>query len=81
MSLGGMTLVSASACDPDPRPACAETYRHLLELARRSDEPTLMARFVDACTASYDPARLACIRDASTPGAALACKPVKKRPG
>ncbi len=79
--LGLAMAMGVSGCDPDPGPDCAATYRHLLELARRNDEPGLMARFLDACAASYDPARLACIREASTPGAALSCKPVKKRPG
>jgi hypothetical protein len=68
-------------CDEDPRPACAATYQHLLELAQRNDDPALMTRFVSACEASFDPVRLECIRAARTPGAALACKPVRKRPG
>lgn len=76
----GLVVVLGCGCDPDPRPACSETYHHLLELAHRNHDATLMARFVDACSASYDPERLACIRAAATTGAALACKPVRKRP-
>jgi hypothetical protein len=76
-------IVSATlaSCDPDPTPACTDTYRHLLELGRRNDDTALMERFVTACAASYDPARLSCIGKATTPGEALACKPVRKRPG
>lgn len=79
LALGSSALVSG--CDPDPSEACALTYRHLLELAKRNNDPALMTKFVDACRDAYDPERLACIKSASTAGAALACKPVRKRPG
>ena len=78
--VGGVVATTGAGCDPDPRPVCTDTYQHLLTLAHRNHDATLMARFVDACSASFDPERLACIKAAATTGAALACKPVRKRP-
>jgi len=77
-----LTLVGFAlpGCDPDPAPECEATYRHALRLGKRNDDRELARRFVDACVASFDPKRLECIRAASTPGEALACKPVRKRP-
>jgi len=68
-------------CKPDPAIECTATYQHLLELARRNTDATLQAKFVDACREAFDPERLACVRGATTTGEALACKPVRKRPG
>lgn len=76
-----LAFVSVPGCDPDPGPQCATTYQHLLVLAERQDDPELAARFDGACRESFDPARLECIRAATTPAEALACKPVRKRPG
>ena len=77
--LGSGVLVGG--CAADATEACTSTYRHLLGLAKRNNDPALMTKFVDACRDAYDPERLACINEASTAGAALACKPVRKRPG
>ncbi len=79
VGLGAGALVGG--CDPDPSEACALTYRHLLELAKRNNDPALMSKFVEACRDAYDPERLECIKRAATAGAALACKPVRMRPG
>jgi len=78
-----MALVGSMGfgCGTDPAFECTSTYHHLLELARRNNDSALMAKFVDACRDSFDPERLTCIRGATTAGEALACKPVRKRPG
>lgn len=73
--------VAFPACEPDTVPECEATYRHALHLGKRNDDPALARRFVEACVASFDPERLVCIRAAHTAGEALACKPVRKRPG
>ena len=67
-------------CADDSAADCQTTYRHLLVVAHRNHTPDAMAHFVTACTEHYDPKRLECLRNAETPGAALACKPFKKRP-
>lgn len=68
------------ACADDTEADCQATYRHLLTVAHRNHDPEVMESFVTACLDHYDPKRLQCLREASTPGAALACKPFKKRP-
>lgn len=82
-TVGCLAALSGSGvgCKADPSVECTTTYQHLLELARRNNDATLMAKFVDACRDAFDPERLACIRGAATAGEALACKPVRKRPG
>ncbi len=70
----------ASSCGADHDEDCLETYRRILELSHRNHDPTQMADFMTACVEHHDPERLACIRAAETAGAALACKPQKKRP-
>ncbi|HRE92005.1 MAG TPA: hypothetical protein PK095_23015 [Myxococcota bacterium] len=69
-----------AGCDDDSAADCQTTYRHLLTVAHKNHTPEAMATFMTACTEHYDPRRLECLREASTPGAALACKPFKKRP-
>lgn len=67
-------------CADESSADCQTTYRHLLGVAHRNHTPEAMASFVTACLDHYDPKRLECLREATTPGAALACKPFKKRP-
>jgi hypothetical protein len=73
-------LVAASACDDKGQADCDLTYKHLLKVAHRNHDPVAMDSFMTACRDAYDPKRLVCIREAATPGAALACKPQKNRP-
>lgn len=82
-ALATLTLLAAlsfAACGDDSAADCHTTYRHLLAVAHRNHTPEAMASFMTACTEHYDPRRLECLREAATPGAALACKPFKKRP-
>lgn len=76
-----LVSVGLVGCKADPAVECTTTYQHLLQLARRNNDAALMGKFVDACRDAFDPERLACIRGAETTGEALACKPVRKRPG
>ncbi len=71
----------AAACGTDPADACAEAYAHLSLIAKRRPDPELSARFIASCIEVEDMERVACLKAATTPGEALACKPVKKRPG
>lgn len=71
---------AGAGCDDDSAADCQTTYRHLLTVAHKNHTPEAMGAFVTACTEHYDPKRLECLRDAKTPGAALACKPHKNRP-
>lgn len=75
-----LAILAVSGCDDDSSADCQTTYRHLLTVAHKNHTPEAMGAFVTACTEHYDPKRLECLREASTPGAALACKPNKKRP-
>lgn len=77
----GTLVVAAGGCDRDPLPACAATYQHLVALAKRNPEPDGQAKFVTACSDAWDPKRIECLDAARSVGEALACKPVKKRPG
>lgn len=73
--------LALAACGRDPHPACTEAYHHLTMLAKRNADPDGEAKFVSACVDAWDPKRVACLGSAVSVGAALACKPVKKRPG
>jgi len=73
-------LLALSACDDKGQTDCHLTYQHLLTIAHRNHDPVAMDSFIIACRDAYDPERLACLREAATPGAALACKPQKNRP-
>lgn len=75
-----LAMLAVSGCDDDAAADCQTTYRHLLTVAHKNHTPEAMGSFMTACTEHYDPKRLECLREASTPGAALACKPFKKRP-
>jgi len=80
-ALGLALTAGASACDEDPKGPCGEAYQHLVTLARRNPEPEDEASFIAACVAAWDKKRVACLTAAKSVGDALACKPVKKRPG
>ena len=73
--------VTSVACEPDLAPPCTDAYEHLLGLGRRNHDPDLQLRFIQACTESLDPDRVACLQAATSPEAALACHSQKKRPG
>lgn len=73
--------LGAGGCGRDPRPACTGAYQHLVALAKRNPDPDGEYKFVSACVDAWDPERVKCLEGAKTIGEALACKPVKKRPG
>jgi hypothetical protein len=75
-----LLALALAACKDGPDEDCLATYRRILELAHRNHDPVQMADFMTACTEHHDTERLACIREAPTAGAALACKAQKHRP-
>lgn len=80
VALVALAAPTVGGCKDDASAECQATYRHLLGVAHRNHDPEVMTTFVTACVDHFDPERLACLRAADTPGAALACKPQKKRP-
>lgn len=60
---------------------CHAAYDHLSRLAQHQEDQGLARRFVDACVAAWDEGRVTCLLAARTADEALACKPVKIRPG
>jgi hypothetical protein len=76
-----LAAAGLAACAEDPADGCAEAYAHLMALAKRRPDPELASRFMASCVEVGDLGRVACLRAATTPGEALACKPQKKRPG
>ena len=71
----------APACVDDSTRTCERTYEHLLGLSRHRPEPDLHERYIEACRATWDEDRHACLLAATTVEEALACRPGRARPG
>jgi len=75
------TLGTAPGCDPDRREPCEGLYDHLVQIANRRQDAALKREFVTLCVETWDDKRSACLQAATTPKAAMKCKPEKVHPG
>lgn len=74
-------VFASTGCADDPTYRCVEAYDHIVGIAKHRPSKEQRIRFVNACRASFDEGRHACLMRSKTVDEVRTCRPTQIKPG